>query len=236
MQWTIAQVHVDREDIRDFVVNLQSGTTVTGRVRSQTPLSPLRGLRVRLSGSPGGGIDVVFPAASVDDAGRFAFSSVPPGEYRLQVEGLPAGWAAAEALSGGRDLLDVGVSVGSGRRVDDVVLTLTDRPSEITGTFVHADGRPAPDYYVIAFPEDRRHWIPGSRRIRAVRPAADGRFSFSALPPGAYRMAAVFDIEPDEWFDPVFLEALTPASIAVHLNEGERRVQDIRVAGGEANR
>jgi hypothetical protein len=53
---------------------------------------------------------------------------------------------------------------------------------------------------------------------------------FQSLPPGGYRLVAVTDVEPGQWFDPAFLRGIVGASIAVPLGDGERRTQDLRVA------
>jgi hypothetical protein len=66
----------------------------------------------------------------------------------------------------------------------------------------------------------------------AARPGTDGRFSFRNLPAGSYRLTAVTDVEPGEWFNPDFLSQLGAASIPLTLADGERKVQDIRLAGG----
>ena len=72
--------------------------------------------------------------------------------------------------------------------------------------------------------------LPQSRRIQSVRPGTDGRFVFRGIPAGEYRLTAVTDVEPGEWYDPTFLEQLMNASITVSVREGERKVQDIKVA------
>jgi hypothetical protein len=74
--------------------------------------------------------------------------------------------------------------------------------------------------------------VPQARRIQSSRPGTDGKFTFRNLPPGDYRLTAVTDVEPGEWFDPAFLEQLLNASIPVILREGEKKVQDIKVASG----
>ena len=60
--------------------------------------------------------------------------------------------------------------------------------------------------------------------------STSGKFSFSGLPAGEYRLAAVTDVESGQWFDPAFLEQLQAASIPVTLVEGQARTQDLRVA------
>jgi hypothetical protein len=105
-------------------------------------------------------------------------------------------------------------------------------PSELSGTIEDARGSPATEFFVIAFSRDQAHWSPQSRRIRSARPGNDGRFVFANLPPGEYALAAVTDVEPNEWFDPAFLKQLEPASIAITIGEGEKKVQNIRTQGG----
>jgi hypothetical protein len=50
------------------------------------------------------------------------------------------------------------------------------------------------------------------------------------LPAGDYRLTAVTDVEPGEWYDPNFLSQLVQVSIPISLREGEKKVQDIKVA------
>jgi hypothetical protein len=46
-------------------------------------------------------------------------------------------------------------------------------------------------------------------------------------------MAALTDLEQrDEWFDPALLRQLIPAAVKVTLVDGQRKTQDIRIAGG----
>ena len=83
---------------------------------------------------------------------------------------------------------------------------------------------------MILFPADQVLWMPQSRRIKCVRPSADGAFAFIDLPPGTYQLAAVDDVEPGEWYDPVFLQQLVAASMMLTVGEGEKRTQDVRVS------
>jgi hypothetical protein len=130
-------------------------------------------------------------------------------------------------VTSGRDTLDVPLDLRES--IADVVLTFTDRAGELTGMLQNADGRPAPEYYIILFATERGFWTPHSRRIRAGRPSADGRFTFYSVPGGDYLLAAVTDIEPGEWLDPTVLQRLAPGAMTVKLAEGEKKVQDIQI-------
>jgi hypothetical protein len=70
----------------------------------------------------------------------------------------------------------------------------------------------------------------GSRRLRPpVRPASDGRYRIAPLPAGVY-VAALTDLDPEDLYDPAFLEQVAASSLTVTLAEGEKRVQDLRLA------
>jgi hypothetical protein len=84
----------------------------------------------------------------------------------------------------------------------------------------------------VIYPTDQRYWGAESRRIRTVRPATDGTFKLTHLPPGEYRIAPVIDPEPGAWFDASFLQQLDTASERFSIMNGEKKVQNVRVAGG----
>jgi len=69
----------------------------------------------------------------------------------------------------------------------------------------------------------------GRGSARATRPASDGRFSVADLPAGDYLIAALTDVEPDEWKRAEFLGQLVAAGVKVTIRDGERTVQDLRL-------
>ncbi len=93
-----------------------------------------------------------------------------------------------------------------------------------------AAGQPAPEYHLVLFARDKTFWNTQSRRIRTIRPGADGKYVMPELPPGEYLMTAVTDLEPGEQFDPAFLELLSRSAIAVTIGDGEKKTQDLRLA------
>jgi uncharacterized protein (DUF2141 family) len=142
-------------------------------------------------------------------------------------------WLLKAAVADGRDLLDFPIDIGPNQGVSNLALTFTDRTQELSGTIQDAAGRPTSDFTIIVFTPDTRYWLPQARRIASTRPGTDGRFVFRGLPPGDYRLTAVTDVEPGEWYDPAFLTQLNAVSIPVAVAEGEKKVQDIRLAGGQ---
>jgi hypothetical protein len=229
-----ADISVAGEDV-DVPLTLQPGVLVTGRVAFQgarpTP-AELQALSFSLVPASSAGTAPMGGAARVDADGRFTFASVAPDVYRFTDTWMDAAarnrWTIASAVANGRDVLDSPLRVGAGETLEWVV-TYTDAPSQLIGTLRDARGRAAADYSLLVFPADRQYWQPGSRRIRMARPATDGTFSVTGLPPGEYLLAALTDLEPGEWNDPTLLAQLAPSSLGITLRAGTTTTQDVRI-------
>lgn len=232
--WAQADVQVDAGYAPSITLSLQDGMTVSGVLAfdGAAPLPPQLN-RVRLTLAPHGqamtssGLSAIT-AAEVN--GRFTFTGVTPGQYRIRASGAP-GWTLKTAIVDGRDTLDYWVEVKPGENVANVSVGFGDTSTDLKGRLQSAFGQPTADYTVIIFPADARYWVPLARRMRSTRPSTDGAFAFNGLPAGEYRLAAVTDVEAGAWYDPALLQELLPASIAVRLVDGQPVVQDLRVSG-----
>lgn len=217
-------------------LTVQPALTVTGRVvfdaTAATPPQDLSRIRVvLLASTPFPGMAGV--SGIVQANGQVTFAGVMAGRYRLTSTVSPAGpqspWVLKSATIKGQELLDVPVEIRAGDAINDLVVTFSDRATELSGTMTDASGQPAPEYFIVVFAEDRAYWSPGTRRIVQMRPSRDGAFTFRGLPAGDYRIAAVTDMQQGEWLDPAFLEQLVPASVKVALGANEKKIQDLRV-------
>jgi len=254
--WASVDVGISGQNLTDIVLALRPGMKVTGRLMFEggsAPPTDLSNARVSLIArgdqlAGGGGI----PPADVDSAGNFTITGVAPGLWSISANastgrggargggGQPAAaqttqttqWTLKSAIVNGRDALDFPMAVDPNQDVNGVMLVFTDQTQEISGTIQDASGRPTSDFTIVVYSADETYWGPQSRRINATRPDTDGRFAIRNLPPGNYRLTAVTDAEPGEWFDPSFLAQLVGGSIPITLAPGEKRVQDIRLAGG----
>jgi 5-hydroxyisourate hydrolase-like protein (transthyretin family) len=237
--WAAAEVVVDGENVSGVALDLQPGLTISGRVVLEgTGGTPPNLSSARVSLTPGGkGMMLIDKGAStearVDAQGRFTLTNVVPGKYRFDAQLGPA-WTFKSAVVNGRDSLDFPFEVSASDRIGEAVLTFTDQTPEVTGTLQDASGRPAPDFTIVVFPADKSYWS-AMRRIRTARPATDGRFVVRGLPAGEYRIAALVDLAPGEAGDPEVLDQLVQASVAFALRDGERKVQDIRIAPPSAS-
>lgn len=231
--WGAADITVDGRPVSNLLLSLQQGISVSGQLTfdgTTTPPADLSRIRITMSPaepSPFGGA----VAGRADATGRFTIPSVPPGLYRLSASGA-SGWSVDSSTIGGQDSMDFPVEIKGTQNVTGAVVTFTDRRTELTGIVTDDRNQPTAAYSLIVFPADSRYWTASSRRIQTTRPATDGRYTFRNLPPGEYRLAPVFDIEPGATSDPAYLQQLEATSLRVTLQPGETKTQDMRVGGG----
>ena len=240
--WGLTSVSVGGADVTGVAISVEPGATVSGRVRfdgTAKPPADLTRLRVTmmpaevLAQKPGTTIRTIAfsPGVPLRADGSFELTGVPPGTFALQI--LPidtANWWGRSALLGERDLFDGMIEVGRAS-LTDVVVTFTDKRSELSGTLQTASGAPASDVFVIAYATNPAMWGPRARRVQAVRPGVDGRFAIKDLPPGEYYLSAVTEVDQEELQEAKFLEELIKASIKISIGEGEKKVQDLRIGG-----
>lgn len=247
MLYAMADVEVRGQDVAGVSLPLQAGGFISGKVvfdpDSKAPMpDEYSSIRVQISLQGGGwsssnGTTRMGPAISaippvnLKDDGSFLIQGVGPGQYLLSCQ-LPGDsalfWKARTAVHEGRDLFDAFID-GPNVQLRDVVITLSDKRTELSGVLQSASGQPTTDFYVIAFSASRADWRFGARRNQSARPATDGRFVLTDLPAGEYFVAALTDLDPAEWQSPGFLEEIASAAIRITLAEGEKKRTDLRI-------
>lgn len=244
--WSEMKLSVSGVDLTGLTLRLEAGPSLAGRVAfaegTSKPPADLTQWRVSLAtpaslASRGPVMGSRFnpaPPIALNADGTFEIPGIPPGAFLFRLTGPgvgPTGWWMRSMIAGNRDLLDRIIEIRPGSPSMNVVVSMSDRHTELSGTLRTPAGQPGADVFVIAFSSDRTMWGPGARRVRAVRPDVDGRFSMPDLPPGEYLLGVVTDIDPDDWQNPAVLDQLVPASVKVTIGEGEKKVQDLQVGG-----
>jgi hypothetical protein len=244
--WSMAEVAISGRDIDDLSLVLQPGLRVSGRLAFEiapgTPAPNPSAVRVVMSspllasvaqgGSVGLGASVSTFLGAANADGTFSFPGVVPGRYVLTAAGGGpiSSLMVKNVMIGGRNVHE-GFEVRAGEDLTDVVLTLTDQTGEITGTLLDPAGKPAPEFYVFAFPTDKKQWTPGSPRMRQpVRPGTDGKFQITKMLGGEYYVAALSRFDPSNLYDTDFLEQVAASAFKLTLADGEKKIQNLRVA------
>ncbi|HJZ74405.1 MAG TPA: carboxypeptidase-like regulatory domain-containing protein [Vicinamibacterales bacterium] len=126
------------------------------------------------------------PQTTTDQNGRFAFSGLKPGEYRIDVQ--RTGYAPLEDTGRGRT-----IQLAEGQSIDNFAIQLQ-KGAVITGRIVSPSGEPQSDVRVMAL---RRFSGPGTQSrlipapMQGMQQTNDlGEFRLSGLPPGEYYVSA----------------------------------------------
>lgn len=238
--WAMADIRMTGGD-GHVVLHWENVLTVTGRVTfaglSEPPTDVT--VRVGLRPTPASGGLPAPETVPIDATGQFTLKGVMPGEYWLSVQvpvdpatQLPD-WIPAHAMIDGHDAFDDAFPVGMDLGTPDIPVLLTRETQQIDGTLLDSSGRPVADCPVVAFSTDHRFWFPQSRHIALRRTDRSGGFLFNlaaALPPGAYYVAAVPDLEPNEQFDPTLLSEVAAQAREVTVASGGSATVHLRLA------
>jgi hypothetical protein len=234
--WASADVNVSGQDF-DVPLTLQPGVAINGRVvfeGAQPTPAELQTLSFALVPPGSGGAVQTDGGGRVDAGGRFTFAGVTPDTYQFTATWSTGRardrWTIKSSIANGREAFEAPLRVNPGETLEWTV-TFTERPTSLIGVLQDAGGRPATDYYILVFSTDRKHWTPGSRRVRMTRPATDGSYGVKGLPPGEYFLAAPTDLETGEWNDPLLLDQLARSAARVVLRDGETAAQSFKIGG-----
>jgi hypothetical protein len=246
--WAQTDVRVSGGDVDGVGLALAPASTISGRVSfdgASPPPADLSVVRLHFSAvdaiaramSAGGSGGQQPPIASVQADGTFRVSGLPPDRYLVGASwpGMRSGdgttgWWITSIRVGDRELGDAPIGVDPNTNVGDVLIAFSDRIGAIEGRLIDAAGRPAPEYFVLAFPVERSSWTTVSRRIvPPARPGTDGRYRLTGFLEGDYYLAVVTTMDSDDGSDPAFLEAIVPGAIRVTIGRGQTIRQDLQV-------
>ncbi len=238
--WADMSVSVGANDLDDLAVPLRPGLRLNGRVEftgATIPPAPEQLPAIGITLDPAEGRTEGLGGATrgrVEPGGQFTTMGVPPGRYLLRVN-APRGWTLRSAIINGQDISDTPIELRDGD-ASGVVITFTDRPSDLSGTVTSAGGQPDGSAAVIVFPVDRGAWTntgANPRRLKNVRAARDGSYSIPNLPAGDYFAAAVPDATTSEWQSVEFLTALSRGATRMTIGEGEKKMQALTTMRGQ---
>lgn len=231
-QYAAQPVSVNGQDIDDVLIIVAPGAQLNGTVTLLPGAAPGPELTsIRITAPPtdqeSSGPQ---PNARVERDGRFTLDGVAAGLHLIRPSSNLRGWALESVTIGGRDVTDTPIELRSGQVVNNVAIVFSDKLSEINGTVTDEQGRPVPDYTILAFTTDVSLWRPLSRQIMTARPDQTGKYRIRGLPPGQYYLATVDPAEQGEWFEPSYLDEHRAGAARVSLSEADVKTHDFKVA------
>src|SRR5438105_3193967 len=230
-EFAAADVAIGGGDLTDLQLIVAKPSTVRGRVVFQTggakppaatalPISITHPSLSPMSAMPGN--------ATPKDDGTFE-AKTGAGHSLISAFVFGTGdWRLARVLTaGGADAIDTGLDVPANGVVDGVVLEMTWRHNELTGTVLDAAGGKVRDCVVVVFAQDPQRWTGSTRYFAVSRPDAENVFHMR-LPAGDY-LAVAFD-DPEtlgQYNAPEILKQLRDHPIAITIGETEKKTLEL---------
>jgi len=212
-------INVTSEGMSGIALTTRRGGRLSGRIVADAGVGrPLpTGLQVTLRSPGPGGMSMQMSGGSATNDFQLVGAS---GPSRIDVQGIPDGWAVKAIMLDGEDVTDEAIDMTGRSGLLRVIMT--DRLTALSGTIQsNTDSR---DHIVVVFPEDATKWTSPSRFVRTTRADADGRFQIRGLPPAdRYLVAALEHLEDGEERDRQLLERLRIRATSVSLGDGEQR-------------
>jgi hypothetical protein len=150
---------------------------------------------------------------------------------RVGAQGLKPPWTVRAVRYHGSDVTDSGLEVKPNEDLDEIVVELTNRSTEITGTVTNSRGEQVKNYWALVFALENEKRRPPTRYASTVRADQEGRFKATGLPPGEYFAVALDAFDPnDEGTDPDFLGRIEKRATRLRLAEGEAKTLDLKLS------
>jgi hypothetical protein len=137
-------------------------------------------------------------------------------------------WFLKGVFLGERDITDVPTEFTPADAAK-VRVVMTNKGATVTGRVSDEAGKPAPEFAVVLFSEDRATWIEHSAGMLTTGREKAGEYRFAGVRAGRYRIVAIDRSRLNQsYFDPAgFLESVFADATAITVTENEQRVVDL---------
>lgn len=213
-------------NVTGVVVAMSPAPDITGRISLAESGSQvkLRGVRANLRRL---GDRLGVPDVRSDAAGKLAFGKPgPPDHYRLEVDtrSLPDGCYVQKVKLGGQEVSADDFEIQTSAQLD---IVLSHTAGTITGSVSDDDGKPFPNSSVTLIPPDGMS--------PPVRQSVDdnGKFKFTAVRPGRYKLFAWEEVDDGLWPDPEFRQKYENRATEITVGPSETQTAQLRVIAAE---
>jgi hypothetical protein len=163
--------------------------------------------------------------AQVKKDGTFQFLDVPDGTFAFSINGLEEGWYVKSARQGADDILAKGLEVGKGDGGGTIQVVVSNNGAELAGSITQ-DDKPTIGARVRLTPDPETRY----NRLQSRTASTDqgGRFSFTGLAPGQYRVVAKASGQDRE-------NVLSSDPKSVNLSEHDHKTIELTVASPQTH-
>jgi hypothetical protein len=204
-------------DVTDVQLVTSKPPTIRGRIVLDDSAPAPKGENLRFF------IQADFPimgggSAQVKNDFTFETTMAASGHARLTFFG--GDWRVRAIRLDGADVTDAGFDVAPAG-IDGLVVELSARHADLSGTVLDIDGAALRDYVVLIFPQNAETWT-RMNVVFTARPSVDGAFKLT-VPGGDYYAVALEEVEQGMTNDPDVLGQLRDGAQRLSIGDGETR-------------
>jgi protocatechuate 3,4-dioxygenase beta subunit len=204
-------LQVGNKDITDLEVRLKVHPNIRGEVIMEDGAPVPRNRTILAFTNYDNPANGTF-GTGVEPDGTFSLSNVSPGVLHLELTGFPDNFYIRSARTDDGDVLADGVDV-SDHSVDSLVVIVGSKGGRVEGLVYDDRQQPIVAAHIALMPNSSR------RATKVVTADQFGRFAIRGIVPGDYKIFAWEDIEPNAYFDPLFMERYESQGQPVHIDE-----------------
>jgi hypothetical protein len=215
-QRAVAAVRVTNSDVDGVELKFYPNLFIAGRVLvDDSALSTLPE-----SDSIKIGIRQLFAAiwgpeqnAVLNAEGRFSTGNLLPGEYSVDVRGLPPGVFLVDARLGDRDVSTDVIRILAPQS-DELNIRLSAKSGSDNGVVVDSASKPVSNAVIVLVPVNE---VNRPDRFKTTTARNDGRFQIEGIAPGDYSAFSWEALDDNAWFDPNVVRQFEPKGKSVHV-------------------
>lgn len=219
-------VQVLSEDLTDVTVALHAGVIIEGQAKLAPPSACLSGAALTLHARDSAA-QVPPSPAKISTDGRFTFNGIFPGTYRLAFESRDGSCFLDKLQHGEQPAPDHTIAVSGARDREPITAVFSSESGGLAGLVTTADDQPAGGTLVVLVPQLYDIDTAGARVANAD---VEGRYRFSGLAPGRYRLLAVQSLDSSEYLDPSFWAEQGTGQFEATVQTGKTTGINLRIA------
>jgi hypothetical protein len=216
----LAAVDVTTYDITGVTVALQPPVEIPGKLRiaGAEDLSAFAGSNVLVVAQSKESISEVAPAPVAGD-GTFTLIATGLDSLNVGVGGMPPGYYVKSITYAQQEIRDTGLTYAASS--DPMEIVVSPNAATVSGVVHNKAGEPIAGATVVLAPTGKRN---PPLNFHTTVTDQTGYFAIGSLAPGDYTLFAWDDVQPNEYYDPDFLQSVEASGQKVTLEEGSQEV------------